>query len=109
LDLGKRQAAVLEVYKTTGRCHTDRSVMFNLGQLDPNACRPRISELIAKGVLEEKGKVTCPITGRTVRLVGLPEKQIEVFKPELWREALTDKAKEFEDAIGLRKSILKEN
>ena len=77
LDLGKRQAAVLEIYKTTGRCHTDRSVMFNLGQLDPNACRPRISELIAKGVLEEKGKVTCPITGRTVRLVGL--KQLEVF------------------------------
>ena len=38
---------------------------------------PRITELIGKGALEQKGKTTCAITGRTVRLVGL--KQQEAF------------------------------
>ena len=74
LDLGKRQAAILEIYKRMPTCLTDRDVMFHMEMFDMNAVRPRISEMLDRGMLEERGKVTCRVTGRTVRLVGLPEK-----------------------------------
>ena len=80
LDLGKRQRLIIEIYKERSCPLTDRQVLswiFGVSYSDMNKVRPRITELIDKGVLEEKGKTTCAITGRTVRLVGL--KQPEAF------------------------------
>jgi hypothetical protein len=39
---------------------------------DMNRVRPRITELIDLGLLKETGKVKDSLTGKTVRLVGLP-------------------------------------
>ena len=79
LDLGKRQKDVLEVFKGYPGPWTDRAVMKALHRGDMNQVRPRITELITMRLLEEKGKTRDYWTGRTVRLVGLPEKQMEVF------------------------------
>lgn len=68
---GKRAAAVAEWVARNG-CVTDREVMRGLGFTDPNAVRPRISELIDGGVLQEFSKVKDPVTRKLVRRVGLP-------------------------------------
>ena len=50
---------------------TDRQVMSILGFSDMNSVRPRITELIDAGYLMEVGKIKCPVTGKTVRVVGV--------------------------------------
>lgn len=50
---------------------SDRDVMAYLGHAEPNAVRPRLTELIDKGVVEECGTMTDPLTGRTVRRVRI--------------------------------------
>lgn len=68
LDIGMRQAAVLDVYKTAfGESLTDRDVAQRLGLTDMNGCRPRITELLRIGKLRAIGKCTCPVTGHKVR------------------------------------------
>lgn len=58
---------------------TDRQVMRALGFVEPNAVRPRITELIAEGWAEEVGAMKCRETGKSVRLVrGLPVRRREV-------------------------------
>lgn len=55
---------------------TDRQVAGWLGFADMNAVRPRITELIERGWVEECGATRCPVTGKTVRLVrGLRERK----------------------------------
>lgn len=49
---------------------TDRKIKERLGLDDMNQVRPRISELIEMGVLEETGEAVCNVTGKTVRVVG---------------------------------------
>ena|SRR5689334_819583 len=56
---------------------TDREIMKRLGFRDPNAVRPRLTELIERGVCEECGSVQDADTGKTVRLV-----RIKVTKPQ---------------------------
>jgi hypothetical protein len=61
---------------------TDRQIKDILGFTDMNAVRPRISELIIKGKLEERGSQHDPVTKRNVRIVGFPiieEKQLTFF------------------------------
>ena len=43
--------------------------MKRLGYSDPNAVRPRITELIKKGFLEESGVIVCAFTKKRVRMV----------------------------------------
>lgn len=50
---------------------TDREVMRGMGFTEPNAVRPRITELIDQHRLMEVGDVRCPITGKTVRRVDI--------------------------------------
>lgn len=52
---------------------TDREVCTRLGQSDMNYVRPTITTLVRDGILEEVGVVNCPVTRRTVRLVGFPK------------------------------------
>lgn len=67
-----RHKIILDVYRTSSRPLTDREVMARCGFTDMNSCRPRISELIEGKHLIERGSTKCPITGKTVRLVGIP-------------------------------------
>jgi hypothetical protein len=48
---------------------TDRELMAALGFQDPNAVRPRITELIDNRWLVETGSVECPVTSKRVRRV----------------------------------------
>lgn len=58
---------------------TDRQVMEGMGFKEPNAVRPRITELRDAGMLLEIRSTKCPVTGKTVRVVGIPPKQMELL------------------------------
>lgn len=78
---GKRALAILAWLREHGRA-TDRQVMLGLGYREPNAVRPRITELIEALELEEVGSVTCSFTGKTVRLVAIrrvPPQQLSLL------------------------------
>lgn len=68
LDLRKRRAAILHIYVTSPLPLTDRDCLAHLGGSDMNDVRPRVSELIDDGWLEECGREKCQITGRPVRV-----------------------------------------
>ena len=70
--LNERSRAVLSIYRLTRRQMTDRECMCIMHFTDPNAVRPRITELIDAGLLVECGKTKDAITGKTVRLVRAP-------------------------------------
>ena len=58
---------------------TDREIMQGCGYKDMNAVRPRITELIKRGFLEECGDIKDPLTKRKVRLIRWAEKQLKLF------------------------------
>lgn len=58
---------------------TDRQVMIGMGFSEPNAVRPRITELVDAGELVEVDSVRCEVTGKTVRVVERPTKQLELL------------------------------
>lgn len=68
--LSRRAEAVL-AWITQHGPHTDREVMRGMGFSEPNAVRPRITELIDAGKLMEVGGIRCPVTGKTVRRVDI--------------------------------------
>jgi len=69
LELSDRSRKILEVYKASTVAMTDREVAARLGFSDMNAVRPIITHLRDEGLLTEAGKIKCPVTGKTVRLV----------------------------------------
>lgn len=72
--LSRRAADVLWFIREHG-ARTDREVMQGLGFAEPNAVRPRITELMEQGLLVEAGNTRCKWTGKTVRLVDIPRPQ----------------------------------
>lgn len=48
---------------------TDRQIWVCLHVQDVNNIRPEITRLKQAGLIEEAGKILCPITGKTVRTV----------------------------------------
>lgn len=68
--LSKRCEAVYAWISAHGPA-TDREVMTGMGFTDPNAVRPRITELSQRGRLMEVGAITCPVTSKTVRRVDI--------------------------------------
>ena len=50
---------------------TDRDIKNYMKFEDMNMVRPRVTELIQQGLLEEVDKITCKVTGKTVRMVSL--------------------------------------
>jgi len=82
VKLSKRAEMVLSHLKSCEHPQTDRQVMASLGFSEPNAVRPRITELIKLKLVEERGSVKCPITEKTVRVVGCvcAEVQTEMFQ-----------------------------
>ena len=79
LDVSPRQEAILDVMEATGRPMTDRDIKNALGLADLNGARPRLTELVQKGILEECGDTKCFITGKTVRLLRIRQSQLEMF------------------------------
>jgi predicted DNA-binding transcriptional regulator len=67
--LNGRKALIYELLSETNTAMTDREVMLKLGYSDPNAVRPRITELIKRGLIEEFGSKVCVSTRKTVRRV----------------------------------------
>jgi predicted HTH transcriptional regulator len=75
-----REQRILQVFAEHGNM-TDRAVLarINPGSDNLNYCRPRITELIRKGKIEEKGSTQDSVTGKTVRVCGLVSDQMEMF------------------------------
>lgn len=69
--ISRRARMVLDWVRANGSA-TDRQVMDGLGFREPNQVRPRITELVDAGELREVGSTSCPVTGKTVRLVDVP-------------------------------------
>ena len=72
--LSRRQRAIVEVLERDTMQHlgrTDRMLMNALGFTDPNAVRPRVTELVNMGFLEECGEIKDSATGMTVRRVRI--------------------------------------
>lgn len=67
LDRAKRRTVVLCAFAKHGPM-TDRECASAIGAGDDlNAARPRITELLDKGLLVFAGRVRCPVTRKTVR------------------------------------------
>ena len=64
----KRELEVLVALRKLGSA-TDREVMIACDFTDMNSVRPRLTELIKDGVIEECGMKMDPVTDRQVRLV----------------------------------------
>ena len=78
--LSKRAQAIMWLFDVTpGSNWTDRQVMKSLNFRDPNAVRPRITELVKSGRLEECGSVIDTDSGKRVRLVRLRQPQGRLF------------------------------
>lgn len=77
MKLSARAGAVLAWLHVHGPS-TDRQVMEGMGFTEPNSVRPRITELIAQGELEEVRNTKCPVTGKTVRIVRVVPAQMEL-------------------------------
>lgn len=56
---------------------TDREIMQRMGYSEPNSVRPRITELVDRGLLEECDRVRCIQTGKTVRRVRLTQPKVD--------------------------------
>lgn len=69
--LAGRKAQVYEWIAQHGPS-TDREVMEGMGYVEPNAVRPRITELVTAGFLIERGERHCEVTGKLVRVVDIP-------------------------------------
>jgi len=65
--ISRRAEAVLKVLQAAKYPLTDRDIADKLGFSDLNAVRPRITELIALGLVAEMHPVRCHTTGKTVR------------------------------------------
>lgn len=76
---GRRKDIYLAMKGTSKKC-TDREIKELMGFGDMNAVRPRITELIKFGYIEEVGSVKCPVTNQTVRQVMIiNEGQMTLF------------------------------
>jgi hypothetical protein len=68
-NLGKRASLIYNLLREKGAL-TDRDVMTMLGFKEPNATRPRLTELIKASWCYEVGDIDCIVTGKRVRLVA---------------------------------------
>jgi hypothetical protein len=68
-NLGKRASLIYSLLLSKGAL-TDRDVMDLLSFREPNAVRPRLTELIQSHWCYEVGNKDCHVTGKRVRLVA---------------------------------------
>ena len=77
--LGTRARNILHKVTAYGKPCTDRMVMGMMGFVEPNSVRPRITELVRGGFLEEGDKVRDRLTNKTVRTVRAPSAQLRLI------------------------------
>ena len=70
--LSKRELDILGILQRHGAL-TDREVMEYLGFKDPNAARPRITDLIKRRLVVECGNTKDKLTGKTVRVTRIED------------------------------------
>lgn len=70
IKLDRRCSEVLGAIHQLGTC-TDRQIKDFLGYEEMNSVRPRITELKKLGLVHEAGKIKCPKTGKSVRVVRI--------------------------------------
>lgn len=75
-ELSERESAVMGAVRQLGAA-TDRQIKAHLGFTDMNAVRPRVTELLKRGVLVEAGDTQDTVTGKTVRLVRIALREPE--------------------------------
>jgi hypothetical protein len=68
-QLSSRQAMIFQILTQARKGLTDRQILNFAGLHDMNQVRPRITELIRSGLVQEIKSVKCPITDRKVRVV----------------------------------------
>ncbi len=71
--LDKRSQLIYDVIRYRPIASTDREVAELLCFTDMNSVRPRISELVKRGLLAECGSTKDKTTGKTVRCVRAKE------------------------------------
>lgn len=67
-SLGERQKKILQVIEKFPNS-TDREILQELNLHDMNMVRPRVTELIKEGFIEESGSIQCAVTNRRCRTV----------------------------------------
>ena len=75
--LGPMQRAVLAAIREHPG-HTDRELAALAGQTDPNAIRPRRTELYHAGLVEPAGKRRCRVTGRGAQTWRVTERRAQM-------------------------------
>ncbi len=80
VQLSLRAANILSHLKD-GLARTDRMIKNEMNFPDMNNVRPRITELISGGFIEEVGSHKCSITGKRVRLVQFKPMDIQQKLP----------------------------
>lgn len=75
----QRKRIILNLFEECRCGMTDREVMETLGYKDMNAIRPRITELLKEGALQEWGNKKDSLTLRRVRVVGMRPLQQELL------------------------------
>lgn len=78
--LSEREAEIAEASTALGKA-SDREIMVWLRFTDPNKVRPRITEMIKRGIMRECGSQVDSMTGKRVRLVEMvpTDKQGDLF------------------------------
>ena len=76
----KRELEILQAFEHIGQA-TDRAILDWCNYTDMNAVRPRITELISSGLLEERGSTICPVTHKSVSICRImpSNSQTELF------------------------------
>ena len=77
--LSKRAQRIITTIMWKAPQMTDRQIRDAMGLTDMNSVRPRITELIKSGQLEECGSIIDPETSKRVRLVRLKQGQQRLF------------------------------
>ena len=80
--LSKRAHLILDFLRGTEHPVTDRQVQHSLKFDERGQVQPRISELVAFGLVEEVDKIKCTVTGKSVRRVRAVQikRQGELFQ-----------------------------
>lgn len=68
---------IVALLTETGESMTDRQIIESLNVTDVNNIRPEITRLKQRGVLQESGKIKCPVTGKTVRTVCIKKQTFD--------------------------------
>ena len=68
--IGERQMLVYGAFKNHGD-HTDLELVKLIGFTDANRVRPRRNELVKMGLIANKGKRPCHVSGRVAKVWGV--------------------------------------